>query len=317
MKRRSLLWIVCLILFCSCSFSNEYSIFREDGLYGIIDQNRNVIMEQKYDRISINKNSIICRKDRDVEIYNNSQDLLFAGSWINLTFYTEDEILIKESMSVETMLLNVKSGGLTKFQRNENYLEEYGYRDGLELAWLKNTKGALYSIVDSEGNVLLTDIEQAHSIYSNGMIAVITRDGKSGFVNQKGEMVIEADFYINPSDEGPRKYPIISYLFNENYALVKNNEQKWVQYDIKGNVKSVPEKIELADSCYENGLIPVIDKATQKYGYMNPNFEIVIPCNLEKAESFVGKYAIVEKDGKDAVIDKKGRIYYCSEFKNK
>lgn len=147
------------------------------------------------------------------------------------------------------------------------------------------------------------------------MIAVIMRDGKSGFVNQKGEMVIEADFYIEPSDEGPRKYPIISYLFNENYALVKNNEQKWVQYDIKGNVKSVPEKIELADSCYENGLIPVIDKATQKYGYMNPNFEIVISCNLEKAESFVGKYAIVEKDGKDAVIDKKGNIFYSEDLK--
>ena len=48
---------------------------------------------------------------------------------------------------------------------------------------------------------------------------------------------------------------------------------------------------------------------------MNPNFEIVIPCNLEKAESFVGKYAIVEKDGKDAVIDKKGNIFYSEDLK--
>lgn len=315
MKRRNLLWIVCLILFCSCAFSNDYSIFRKDGLYGIIDENRNVIMEPNYNSISIKTNFTICRKARDVEIYNKSLELLFSDSWVNLTFYTEYEILIKESMSVDTMLLNVKSGSLTKFQRNENYLEEYGYRDGLELVWLKNTKGALYSIVDSEGNILLTDIEQAHSVYTNGMIAVIMRDGKSGFVNQKGEMVIDADFYIEPSDVGPRKYPIIRYLFNENYALVKNNEQKWVQYNIKGKLKELPNNIEPVEYCYENGLVPIINTETKMCGYMNPKFKIIIPFKFEKAEGFVGKYAVVKYNGKDAVIDKKGNIFYSEDLK--
>lgn len=317
MKNKLLIVLLCSMVICSCSFSKEYSVFCENGLYGIIDENRNVIMEPNYNSISIKTNFIICRKARDVEIYNKSLELLFSDSWVNLTFYTEYEILIKESMSVDTMLLNVKSGSLTKFQRNENYLEEYGYRDGLELVWLKNTKGALYSIVDSEGNILSTDIEQAHSVYTNGMIAVIMRDGKSGFVNQKGEMVIEADFYIEPSDIGPRAYPIIRYLFNENYALVKNNEQKWVQYDIEGNVKQLPKNIEPATYCYINGLVPVLDKQTKKYGYMNPDFDMIIPCEFSYAEPFDGKYAIVVHDGKDAVIDTEGKIYYCSEFKKK
>ena len=47
---------------------------------------------------------------------------------------------------------------------------------------------------------------------------------------------------------------------------------------------------------------------------MNPEFQIVIPCEFDIAEAFVGKYAIVEKDGKDAVIDKEGKVYYCDEF---
>ncbi len=61
-------------------------------------------------------------------------------------------------------------------------------------------------------------------------------DGKSGFVNKKGNFVFEADFYIDQKDIGPRKYPLINYFFNEGYALVKNKEKKWVQYDKKGNI---------------------------------------------------------------------------------
>jgi hypothetical protein len=133
-------------------------------------------------------------------------------------------------------------------------------------------------------------------------------------VNTKGELVIETSFYIDPSDIGPRKYPIIPYLFYENYALVKNAKQKWVQYDIEGNVKPFPGNIEPATYCYINGLVPVLDKQIKKYGYMNPELQIVIPCEFDSAEAFVGKYAIVEKDGKDAVIDKEGKVYYCDEF---
>lgn len=315
MKRRNLLWIVCLILFCSGAFSNDYSIFRKDGLCGIIDENRNVIMEPNYNSISIKTNFTICRKARDVEIYNKSLELLFSDSWVNLTFYTENEILIKESMSAKQILLNVDTGDLTEFKRNENYLEEYGYRDNLELVVKKNTKGFSYSIVNQEGETVLTDIDQAHSCYTNGMIAVIMRDGKSGFVNKKGEMVIDADFFIEPSDVGPRKYPIIRYLFNENYALVKNNEQKWVQYNIKGDMKELPKNIEPVEYCYKNGLVPVINNETKMYGYMNPKFEIIIPFKFESVEGFVGKYAVVKYNGKDAVIDKKGNIFYSEDLK--
>ena len=315
MKRRNLLWIVCLILFCSGAFSNDYSIFRKDGLYGIINDDREIIMLPTYDWITINSNSIVCSKDRTDEIYNPKFKLLFSGTWVNLSYYNDNEFLIKESMSAKQILLNVDTGDLTEFKRNENYLEEYGYRDNLELVVEKNTKGFSYSIVNQEGETVLTDIDQAHSCYTNGMLAVIMRDGKSGFVNQKGEMVIEADFYIEPSDIGPRAYPIIRYLFNENYALVKNNEQKWVQYNIKGKLKELPNNIEPVEYSYENGLVPIINTETKMCGYMNPKFKIIIPFKFEKAEGFVGKYAVVKYNGKDAVIDKKGNIFYSEDLK--
>lgn len=315
MKRRNLLWIVCLILFCSCAFSKEYSVFCENGLYGIINDDREIIMLPTYDWITINSNSIVCSKDRTVEIYNPKFKLLFSGTWVTLTYYNDDEILIKESMSANRMLLNLETGTLIDYEIKQNYSEENGYRENLGLVWRKNNGRYSYSIVDSEGNVILADIEDAHSCYTNGMIAVIMRDGKSGFVNQKGEMVIDADFYIEPSDVGPRKYPIIRYLFSENYALVKNLEQKWVQYNIKGKLKELPNNIEPVEYSYENGLVPIINTETKMCGYMNPKFKIIIPFKFEKAEGFVGKYAVVKYNGKDAVIDKKGNIFYSEDLK--
>lgn len=315
MKKKILFGFVWLFLFSSCFFSEEYSVFMKDDMYGIINNEKTIVMEPIFDWITINSNSIVCSKDSTDEIYNPKFKLLFSGTWVNLTYYKENEILIKESMSAKQILLNVDTGDLTEFKRNENYLEEYGYRDNLELVVEKNTKGFSYSIVNQEGETVLTDIDQAHSCYTNGMIAVIMRDGKSGFVNKKGEMVIDADFYIEPSDIGPRAYPIIRYLFNENYALVKNNEQKWVQYNIKGKVKELPNNIEPVEYSYENGLVPIINTETKMCGYMNPKFKIIIPFKFETAEGFVGKYAVVKYNGKDAVIDKKGNIFYSEDLK--
>ncbi len=314
LKKKVFAFLFCIALCSQFFFSEEYSVFRKDGLYGIINEDRKVVFQHNYDWITINPNSIVCSIDFEVEIYNKLLKLVFSDTQVNIKYYSENDILITKSMTGEKRLLNVKTEQITNFKGNENYLEEYGYRDNLELVWKKDTVGALYSIVNSKGSVILTDIKQAYFCYTNGMIALVLKNGTSGFVNREGKMVIETSFYIEPSDNGPRKYPIIRYFFNENYALVKNNEQKWVQYDIEGNVKPFPGNIEPATYCYINGLVPVLDKQTKKYGYMNPELQIVIPCEFDSAEAFVGKYAIVVKDGKDAVIDKEGKVYYCDEF---
>lgn len=46
-------------------------------------------------------------------------------------------------MSAKQILLNVDTGNLTKFKKNENYMEEYGYRDNLEFVVEKILKVSL------------------------------------------------------------------------------------------------------------------------------------------------------------------------------
>lgn len=48
---------------------------------------------------------------------------------------------------------------------------------------------------------------------------------------------------------------------------------------------------------------------------MDKNFKLVIPCKFENANSFEGKYAAVIYQGKDAVVDAEGNVYFCEEFK--
>lgn len=315
MRKKIAILMIYYIVLNQFIFSSDYSRFQKDGLYGLITNDRGIVLKPSYDWIDIGNNSIVCSRKHFIEIYNTSLELLYSDSKINLLDYTEDDILITDPLTADQKLLNVKTGYIKEYHRDERYLEEHGYRDNLELVWESKKKDFLYSIVDSKGNILLSDIEQSHSFYTNGMLAIIMIDGKSGFVNTQGKIVIETDFYINKADLGPRKYPSIPYAFSEGYALVKTKDQKWIQFNIKGNKKILPDNIEPVDLYYKNGLVLIRDKETKKLGYMNPKFKIVIPCKFDEADSFVGKYAVVKVEGKDAIIDKKGNIYFSEDLR--
>lgn len=313
---KKVLSILLLLLFLKpIMFSKEYSLFKKNNLYGLITKDKKVIMPPCYTWINVGSNAIVCYKGREREIFNTYLELLFSDSWVNILYYNDEEIIITKSLGAEQKLLNLKTGKISEYQRNKKYLEEHGFRDNVELVAESGKPEFSYSIVDNRGNVLLTDIKEAHSVYTNGMLAVILKDGRSGFVNKKGKFVIETDFYIEPEDIGPRQEPIIRYLFLENYGLVKTNNQKWVQFDLKGKKKLVPENLEPTDYCYRKGLVPVRNIQTKKIGYMNKDFEIMIPLIFDEAKGFVGNYAVVKYENKDAIIDKKGNIYFCEDLR--
>ena len=96
---------------------------------------------------------------------------------------------------------------------------------------------------------------------------------------------------------------------------MKTKDQKWVQFDLKGKKKILPENIEPVDPYYENGLALIRDKDTKKLGYMNPNFKIIIPCKFDRACNFVGKYASVYYENRYAIIDVQGNMYFSDELR--
>ena len=107
---------------------------------------------------------------------------------------------------------------------------------------------------------------------------------------------------------------MLKYSFHEGVAFIQTEKDQWYLLDKKGNKKSLPPEYDFTERRYSNGLTVVKDKSG-KFGYMDKDFKLVIPCQFDSARSFVGKYAAAVYQGKDVVVDAKGKIYFCEEFK--
>lgn len=313
--KKALALLVTVILSISI-YAKEFSVFKYNNQYGVIDNSRKVVILPEYAKISTNQKSYyFCySNDERIDIYNPKMELIYSiqGN-AELKKFSDYEYILKKRSDKKFYLLNLKTLDLSEYQKSEKYIYEYAYTDDVALVMEIGTKNVSYSIADINGNIILRDIEQADIVFSDGLLAVWMEDGKSGFVDKTGKFVIETKFYRNPADEGPRKFPALGYFFNEGLGIVQSEKGVWKILDKKGNETLIPNSIHLYGGCFVNGLIVVKDK-NGKFGYMNSKAEIVIPYVFDSASTFGGKYAMVVYDSKDAVIDKKGKIFLSEDI---
>lgn len=313
--KRALALLVALIISISI-YAKEFSVFKYNNHYGVIDNNRKVIIPPEYDRISKTDQAYFFCYDSNDSLFIYSPDVKLIYSIkekTSLTRYSDYEYIVKKRSDSNFYLLNLKTLKLSEYQKSGKYMYEYAYSDDVALVMEVGTKNVSYSIADINGNIILRDIEQADIVFSDGLLAVWMEDGKSGFVDKTGKFVIETKFYRNLADEGPRKFPALGYFFNEGLGIVQSEKGVWKILDKKGNETLIPNSIHLYGGCFVNGLIVVKDE-NKKFGYMNSKAEIAIPYIFDSASTFEGKYAMVVYDSKDAVIDKKGKIFLCEDI---
>ena len=127
-------------------------------------------------------------------------------------------------------------------------------------------------------------------------------------------MVIKVPLYEDPRMLGIRISPSLNYNFFEGVAFIQTEKDRWYLIDKKGNKKELPQEYDFTMGGYSNGLT-VVQNNEHKFGYVDKNFELVIPFKFDAAFSFEGKYARVVYQEKDAIIDTAGNIYYCDELK--
>ena len=70
----------------------------------------------------------------------------------------------------------------------------------------------------------------------------------------------------------------------------------------------------LSDSVYTDGWICVYDK-NEKYNFLSHYGNKISDSDFDYAEQFVNGYAIIKINGKDAIIDTKGNIFYSEDLK--
>lgn len=136
--------------------------------------------------------------------------------------------------------------------------------------------------------------------YSEGLARVQDANGKCGFIDQTGRLVIPCKW----KDAG---------WFSEGLAWVEDANYKWGYIDKTGQVV-IPCEWTSA-GIFREGLADVQDD-NYKVGFIDKTGKIVSPCQWKKAYGFhEGLARVVDAHGKYGFIDKTGRLVIPCQWK--
>ena len=167
-------------------------------------------------------------------------------------------------------------------------------------AFVGTESGTKSFLISKTGNNITPNGYDHIGNFSEGL-ASVSLDGKVGFINQLGNIVIPLIYTASTI------YNKIQYEFSDGLADVQLND-KWGFIDKSG--KTVIEFIFEETNMFSQGLARV--KLQDKYGYINKQGNTIIPFIYDMAETFVEELARVGLKSKYGYIDKQGnRVIQC------
>lgn len=179
---------------------------------------------------------------------------------------------------------------------------------------VKSGARATFGYVDKAGNVAIDIAFERAYRFSDGLAPVV-KNGKMGFIDTTGKVVI--DFRYDANDLGVGFRDGMARVFIDRTPLY---------IDRSGNVIVKPGRYVFAEH-FTDGMARVgkgsFKDNTLRYGYINARGEEVIPCQYLYAQEFSEGFASVAKE-KDtfAYIDKTGKpltpfkYFYLEKFEN-
>lgn len=167
------------------------------------------------------------------------------------------------------------------------YLSEPVFSNGL----VPVEKDGKWGFVNTKGKVVIKFIYEDARPFSEGLAAVYNGD-KWGYINKKGKWVIKPAFSS-------------AYNFSDGFAEVFKKATADSKWDTNHLINKKGKVIAETGNNFSDGLNVVMKNG--KYGYINTKGKVVIACKYENALSFSNGVAMVEKDGKWGLINKKGK----------
>lgn len=246
------------------NFRNGYAIVSsQDNKKGIIDKMFKEIIPPAYDEIS------------GLDFHN--RDILFFNDFFEVK--KDDKIALINTKGE----IIVPFGTYFRFEmRGSNNVIEastynrYEHRDQMGKI---NSTGYTRVLIDLSGKRLTEfEYEFINNFYQG--FAAVNRDGKNGFVNEKGEEVIPSIYKFDDIvGEGVNKE------FVELGVIRVKKDGKWGLLDRKGDL-IVPYIYDKIDAFNEN--VAVV-KQNNRYGAINTYGEMIVPTQYFR-ESITGKF---------------------------
>lgn len=349
MKFKRFLFIFTVSVFANTLFAeNKYSRFVYNGKAGLLDSELNVVMNPDKKAIGFYYSYIMTTSyPETVRVFDENLDQLFQKSatvkynpisdkYCFIKTMSQDIIFdIEEKQSIEVKNgvsapdLNIKmarekyvagsfgyySGtNLAEYSRNDDFMTVYPFNDKRAVII---TQSFDFEIIDDNLNVVKNDVIQCAKNYSEGLLAVKTKDGKSGFINTAGEYVFNTDFYVENLDYSPKLIPELDAYFSEGVACVQTGKNKWVIYDKTGKSWNINPELKIERNTFSDGMLLVSKKDLNnktKYGFIDKTGKEKIPCVLDSSAGFYNGIAAVVYEGKEAVLDLNGNLYFSADL---
>lgn len=223
----------------------------------------------------------------------------------------EDEFENKPSISVNGVFsVTDEEGKVTYFIadkkpksiNNDAYISGGFYTEGV-IPVVKEEHPV--SFINKEGKEVLSlgeadgkRISAVNAYFSDGLMLFITEEGKYGYINPKGQIVVKPIY-----DD--------AYPFNESVALVKKQD-KYILIDTSGKeVTYFKQDLEAGDfPLYFDGLLTNGNKVFNKKGEL----AFRSPSKWNRVYPFFNGCAIFEEEDSYGLIDKQGEIVIRAKY---
>lgn len=194
---------------------NYYIAIDKDNFYTVLDQNKNNLLNDNYDYIEyLGDSHFIVSKDRKSGIIDSNNNVLLDIQYNSvISVHEADLIQAYNSETDETILFN------RNFQEIGKMLAaEVEVKDSYVLMYSDND----FKYYDFNGNELT-----GKDIYENNNIFAYKQDGKWGFVDKSGKIVVDCI------------YDMVTEINEYGYAGIKQ-DGKWGAIDSNGQVIQEP-----------------------------------------------------------------------------
>ena len=148
----------------------------------------------------------------------------------------------------------------------------------------------------SNDNIITPKFDVAEKFGYNGL-AKVSRNGKWGYINLKGEEIIPLHF----DEVGDFDFGLVSVRLHN----------KWGYFNAQGQI-AVPTNFDAVSGVWRNELSAV--QLQGKWGFVNPSGETVIKPNFDKVTEFRDGSARVQVNRKWGTINTTGEVIIAPTF---
>lgn len=272
-----------------------------NGKEGVVDSTGREILPCQYDRVRIAGPDLFIiekRNEKVVGAVNHHGDTVIPFVY-NLLYAYNDHYLKAERQDLY---------GVLSVTGQEIIPCKYEMIWGSDMGYFAARQGGKWGVVDSANNVVVPFLYKASYLCyfpKSDIIELVIPGEKSQLLNRKGEILVSSFDDCILSESGER-------------IAILTRDQDWNAtceiYDRQGRKVDAFERME-----YEEELMPYISmipvKRNGKWGFVNRNFELIIPCQYETPIFGGDRYGYVNTgDGQTALIDEQGQLIISGPY---